>query len=374
MLKIILFCLLLLPLMAKEKGVKQINYKMSKIGKDMQSLLPYVFNKKKFTDNKNKAVISSGLKNIIEDLKDTKTHFEKMPITYQLGQEVILEHMQDTEKMYNGGNQEFAALMLKAGANLCMHCHMQDANKRKLFHGLKRNAFENDYDYAEYNYMTRNYEEALKYYNQFISQTSDQKELNTALRRKLNIYSVVKKSPAQGVFSFEKDLENKNISKLNKEHIHQWIKGLNNWRKEDVLKNKLDSWSDVKALAAKFLYPLKDRSPFYVEGVDTVTYIRLRSMIDDYFFKNPSPEHVPELLYWLSLSEKALNYSIFYSMSNTYLKTCIKKFHKYPESKNCYDEYVENITFSYTGSGGTSIPEDIQMELKEFEKLIKPLK
>ena len=52
-----------------------------------------------------------------------------------------------------------------------------------------------------------------------------------------------------------------------------------------------------------------------------------------------------------------------------YYEACIRNAPHTEVSGKCYKKYEANVNFGYTGSGGTSIPEDLQTLLKELKKL-----
>jgi hypothetical protein len=370
---LVLFVLLLAMSTAvtAKDSVKKINYTMTKIGKEIQVLFPYMFNKDKFEKAENEKKIGKKISKVTKLLKDASEHFEKSPLTYVLNHKVIVDHMEETEQVFKEGNKDYAQLMLKASTHLCMNCHTQDKEDRKLFYGISRGNFDNDFEFAEFNFMTRNYNKALKYYDQFLKGSKDQRKVKTSLRRKLTIFADIQKTPDRALVSFEKDINQTNISKMNKDSVLAWMDGFRKWKKSDELKIKKINKEEVNRLVKKFLFPLKMRSPFHVEGINLVTYVRLRGILNEYLMTEPEEAEMPKILYWLALSDRALNYNVFYSMGNTYLKACMRYYNKYPEVKDCYNEYEENVIFSYTGSAGTHLPKDVQMELDEFKKLLK---
>jgi hypothetical protein len=243
---------------ADSESVSQVNFKMNRIGKSMQKLFPYMFNSEKFSSSKNEKIILKEMKNILSNLESAEDHFkEDKPVTYQLGGDVLISHTKETIDIFKNGKKSFAQSMLKASTHLCMSCHTQDNTKRKLFRSMKRKSFSDDFAYAEFNFMTRNYNEALKYYNKFISTSNNKKRIGTALKRKLTIFAGIQKSPQAGISSFNKDIARPNLGKMNAADVALWIKGLEKWKKSDELKYKKLDEKTVTEIAKKFLFPLK---------------------------------------------------------------------------------------------------------------------
>ncbi|WP_455202270.1 hypothetical protein, partial [Kaarinaea lacus] len=65
--------------------------------------------------------------------------------------------------------------------------------------------------------------------------------------------------------------------------------------------------------------------------------------------------------------DRSINYSFYYSLADMYLKECMLQYTSHPYAKKCYEEYESYIVFSYSGSRGTDIPDDVAQELKALK-------
>ena len=84
----------------------------------------------------------------------------------------------------------------------------------------------------------------------------------------------------------------------------------------------------------------------------------------------PKSNTAPELLYYLSVVDKQLNFNYLYSLSSLYLKQCVAQHSKSVMAKKCFNKYKSDIEFGYTGSAGTFIPKDEKDEIKRLQKYI----
>ena len=73
----------------------------------------------------------------------------------------------------------------------------------------------------------------------------------------------------------------------------------------------------------------------------------------------------------MSVAEKRLSNTYFFTLSELYLKDCIKKYSSSSYAKKCYNLYEDNILAGYTGSSGLDIPVDEKEELKRLKKYLK---
>jgi len=367
---VILVALIALNSSAKEQALGRT---MKELGQTMESLFPYLFNDAKFKSKKNERKIELKLKRLQSLFALAKPHFEKRSSNFKISYNVINKHLSETREVFRG-NKDFSLNMIKTIPSMCVSCHTQDSRHGRAFKDLKRSSFKSDFEFAEFNFMTRNYKRALKYYDSFISTPQKKSEfgrVNEALKRKLTIFAKVYKDPNKGIHHFEKLLKSKNLSELQKSDIKSWIAGLKEWSKKDDFKLDASSFSDIKKYVEKKLGKKPESGPFVIEGKEKIIYIRLAGVLHQYLNGNPKQSEIPQLLYWLSLCDRALNYSFFYSLADLYLKECLTNYNKDPFARRCYDEYKNHVLFSFTGSRGTELPEDIKKELQDFDNLLK---
>jgi hypothetical protein len=65
---------------------------------------------------------------------------------------------------------------------------------------------------------------------------------------------------------------------------------------------------------------------------------------------------VPRLLYWLAVSDRALHYRFYDSLSRHYLEQCMREHTDHAFTKECFKEYEMLMVVSFSGSGGVYLP------------------
>jgi hypothetical protein len=146
---------------------------------------------------------------------------------------------------------------------------------------------------------------------------------------------------------------------------------LKGWNKIPTPDIKTASEEQVRSFVKKLIgSELNSKLTFNNEKM--VGFLRASGFLYQYLGQNEKTDFTGEILYWLALADRRLSNDLFYSLADIYLKDCVREYSKLPIAKKCFDEYKDGILFSYTGSSGTNIPDDVQAELKGLEELITP--
>ena len=117
--------------------------------------------------------------------------------------------------------------------------------------------------------------------------------------------------------------------------------------------------------------PIEARKENIQTGEYDVTLLVSAGFLTKCMADHPESTKAAEILYWLSIAERRLSSTYFFSLSDLYLKDCIIKHSKEAYAQKCYKEYEENILFGYSGSSGTSVPKDEQKELDRLKSYLK---
>lgn len=359
---------------AKNKKEKSNIYSiMATFGEHITDLIPYMFSHEKFKEEKSKDFIIKKLNLLEKTLQKARPHIDKRPITFKVSSDVLLQHIRYTKKMIPQADENYTRRILKQIPSLCFSCHTQDQKKKTFFHGVSSNIFKNDFEIAEFNYTTRNYIKALRYYIKHVDRFNSNQvkqfsieNLDDSLRKILDIYVRILKSPTKVISIFNRFLRYKNLSPYIKNDIKAWIIELNDWKKQKKLNKDFLSFKDLSQLSQKNLGNL---DYFNIEK-KRVTLIRLSFHLFRYLNTTPKDKEVPALLLWLSQIDRALTKNIFVSFSDLYLKECMNKYPQSPYAKKCFNEFKQSINFSFSGTRGTDIPKDLRDELNKFKKKI----
>lgn len=363
---------------------------MNEILQSFVNLVPYSTDEMKWKDPNAKAYIQGNLQKISEAFKDAK-HMSALNLPgFRPSYEVVRDHIDATLDAFNTDRKVFSRARLKAMSQLCMSCHTQlpqskQSESFKALSTISRNSFASDYEYAEFLYMIRDYPKAVRYYeNEIESRIKKNDELRKlnkndsakyldftiehSLRKYLTIYTKVNYAPEKAIGFLERFQDHQGFGMGLKNEIKNWIKDLKAWQKTSF-KGKISNEKDLRIFIDQHLKKYETDSPEI--GVDDVSLLVANGALYSFLNSYPKSSSSPEILYWLAESDKVLNQSYFFSLSDIYLRECITKYPSSDFAPKCYKSYEESIQFGYSGSSGTNIPKEELDKLEKLKALIK---
>tara|TARA_R110002110_G_scaffold415856_3_gene658472 strand:+ start:50571 stop:51782 length:1212 start_codon:yes stop_codon:yes gene_type:complete len=348
-----------------------INHVMSELGQTIDLLSSEIFSQSNEAPEKTED-FKKQIDRLAELFKASKSHISKRSIAYNISYDLMLQQIDDIKIVVDRGDIALAKGMLKSVPYLCVGCHTQDTQQNKIFSNVDRVKFENDYQYAEYLYVTRNYDESVKYYLSYLNtlKPSSEEFTQTALKKILVIYSQIKKQPEEAILKLQPFTQKVEINKSTRKDIGEWIEGLKELKTSSVLDEK--QYKERQAYVEYYLNQLANHDVnYFATEKDKVFYITLRGLLYEYLNAEPPQNDVPVILYWLAVCDRTLEYSFFDDLADIYLKECILTYSRHPYAKKCFQEYEAFMRFAYTGSGGTHLPSDIKQEIEILQNVIR---
>lgn len=380
--KLLLLCLFLFqmnPLSAADTKTeaKQI---MDGVYESFIKVVPYVYaDEKKLEglrmDADQKEKLLRNLTDISEFFKSARhvEYFQRPGFRPSL--ETINHHMSDTINAVKSNNYNFAHKRLKALTALCISCHSQlSENAAENTFGnaikkVKRENFESDYAYGNYLFLVRRFSESEKYFDQTIEKSikeQTEEELYPSLRRMLSINTKIALNPKAANKFIDKYVDNPKLPPMAKGTLLTWRKSLKKWQNFNTKKIK-----SIDGFIKTYLAPLENEKGETANGENDVTLLIGAGVLSKHLNDSPKTKLAPEILYWLSIAERRLSHSYFFSLSDLYLKDCVKLYPKSKYARKCFNEYADNIEFGYSGSGGTDIPVEEKQELERLKSYLK---
>ena len=289
--------------------------------------------------------------------------------------ETINHHMSDTINSVKGSNYIFAQKRLKALTALCISCHSQlsESAAENTFGNaikkVKRDNFDSDFAYGNYLFLVRRFSEAENFFDLSIEQAlknQNESELYSSMRRVISINTKIDLNPKKANAFIDKYLTNPKMPKLAKATLESWKKSLKKWNNFNSKKVK-----SIDGFIKTYLAPLEVDKGQIAGGDNDITLLVASGVLSKYLNDSPKTKLAPEILYWLSIAERRLSNTYFFSLSDLYLKDCVKLYSKSKYAKKCFSEYAENIEFGYSGSGGTDIPAEEKQELERLRGFLK---
>ncbi|MFZ5755679.1 MAG: hypothetical protein ACOY3X_02125 [Pseudomonadota bacterium] len=258
-------------------------------------------------------------------------------------------------------------------ASACAGCHTQDDKAQVLSFGRLTPASGDPLQQARYHYITRDYADALRLYESWLD-TQPRLSWNgpvlDAFEGELTIYAQIYRDPDRAIKALKQRLDRSGagMSKQVRKDIQAWIKGF-----EDVRKAKLKAFepgiADLDAYARKYILPHAG-VPIATEEKDKIALLWLRGLVYEYVQAHPADARMPELLYWLSVVDRVLDYNFYYSLADLYLRECITRYPTSDTAELCYDEYERYVEFAYSGSSGEFVPAEVRDELLRLRDIL----
>lgn len=382
-LSLLSFSLLILMISSRAE-FKSTKEAMNEIFSTFVSLIPYASNEMRFNDPKAEEYIKAKLLKLKTAFKSAK-HLKKINTPgFQPSFEIVTEHLEQTYENFSTHNKAFARTRLKETTEMCISCHTQlpksTSNTFRRFDTVKRDQFYNDYEYADYLFLVRKYTSAIRQYEKEIeSRLAKNKALKSiqnskhsryldftiekSLKRILTIHTKVFYNPKKALANLEKYQNNPDLPANLKNTVKDWVVDLKRWVK-DPFDGSIKSEKGLDEFVKKHLLENE------VETSD-VDYLIGAGALYHYVNKNPVSPSVPKVLFWLGKIDNELEHSYFYSLSEIYLKNCIKNYPKSSYAKKCYNQYKEIIETGFTGTSGTHIPADEQEMLNKLKSYLR---
>lgn len=358
---------------------------MNEIFSSFVALIPYAANEMRFNDPKAEEFIKAKLLKLKTAFKNAKHLRQIKTPGFQPSFEVVTDHLDQTYENFSTKNKAFAITRLKATAEMCISCHSQlpkgKSHTFRNFSAVTRNDFYNDYEYGDYLFLIRDYTQAIRYYKkEIMARIAKNKALKAlhnskasnyldftiekSLKRVLTIYTKVFYRPEKAITFFDAYKDEKDLPVSLKEDVKEWLSDLETWKKRRFSGN-VTSESELTGFIKKYLERDGDDKPSDVEQLIAAGV--LYRFVNSY----PKTSSAPQVLFWLGKIDYNLEHSYFYSLSEVYLKNCIKQYSKSPFAKMCFDQYKEHIEMGFTGTSGTNIPDDELEVLNELKSHLK---
>lgn len=342
-------------------------------------LKPYLVSEESFKDPKNSQKISESLTAMAALSK--KINHEKM-ITktgYQISANVLNQQLKDVEDVFKTGNKSYALWSLRSTLGVCMSCHTQVPAVSTRFSTLNESrVLTNPFEEAEFLFVIRNFEEALKLYEKAVTGYPKNNvvlpDVEKALQRQLYYYVRVARDFKSLAGTLKKDKANSQLPKMTRERLQNLLSAVEAMKDEGYPQFTDDKKAELKAYVEKGLKEELSGDFSLDLPKKEIGALKISSVLYEYLNRYPETSLKPEILYWLSFCEGRYRYQSMYSLPELYLKQCVVEFPHHPIAKKCLAEYQDLVTMSFTGSSGTHIPADVSKELQTLQDLIQKIK
>jgi hypothetical protein len=338
---------------------------MQKILNDYVKIIPYTQDSKDLSDKK----LIQYLDNLKDTFKNSKSVLHLKSPTFKSNITYLENNIIHIKKGIANKHYSYSRLQIKKLVSNCISCHSQLPAKQysKITHKYNEVLKENlktNYEKGMFSYFVRDYSSTISFL------TKDLEELKTSYAQEIGIAKILKIYTMNlkdflSAKIFIQELKINKTTLVDKDLLLKWEVDLDHWQKIKI--NKATD-KKVTKLIKKYLVPVEDEMKRGNRFNNQVNLFSMQGLISNHLVQAPQSSLKAQSLYWLGLLENST--PSLYSLGDMYLVDCVRNYSKSPFAKKCYQAYSESVTFGFTGSAGTHIPQDIKDELKSLKALI----
>ena len=304
-------------------------------------------------------------------LESAGPHFQQQPAGSLVTYQILKAQLDEVQGYADSLNLFTAKRVLSESFELCASCHKQDQLSRRELGISKFHDFD-ELTVAEYSYLTRDYESALVSYQNFLAEDqADAYQRIQALNRILSIQLEVRADPKAALKII------KGLQQTSTGHTAETAL-LNNW--QQALERLASGTAHFPALSPMPVAELDQYLNSDWPAIQSMLnheqqqpyWLLIRHQLNEALNRAQDSSALPMLFYWLAVSDRAMHFQFYDSMSGRYLEQCIRRFPGEPYARKCLDEYELLMIVSFSGSGGINIPPAVSRQINELRRLVHP--
>ncbi len=283
---------------------------------------------------------------------------------------------QSAYRSLKNGNVEYGKASLRAVTSYCISCHTR-TDQGPQFPALPLNpkiAHLSKMELAQLYSATRQFDKALEEFEAVISDKAlaakRQLEWGRAVRHAFTIAIRVQQDPDRALKILKSIDSLPSIPPLFKDFVTSWRASLIAWKNEG--RKNLTSETALFEESVRLAKLAEASQKYPMDHSADVLYLRVSLAAHELLSKYPNGKHLSETLLLLGNAYDLLDDHLISPLPEMYYETCIRRSPHSPTAEKCYQRYEANMYFGYSGSSGTSIPEDIASVMKELKTLAGP--
>lgn len=380
-----LFALIPSVMSAAEKATPTWSEKMQKLSQTVSDLMPDLVSSKP-PDAKTLKKLRAGAKTLstlAHQIKMTADGKKATPPpdadpSLSLLSALFERESKSALRSLETGNVEYGKASLRLVTSYCISCHTR-TDQGPQFPALPIDAkvtHLNRMERAQLFAATRQFDKALEEFEGVISDPAiaakRQLEWGRAVRHAFTIAIRVQRDPERALKILKRVEALPSTPALFRDFVAAWKKSITEWKSEG---NKKFTTEAALFEEANRLAKLAEGSQKYpMDHSADVLYLRVSLAAHELLAQFPEGKHLAETLLLLGNAYDLLDDHLISPLPEMYYETCIRRTPHSATAEKCYRRYEANVYFGYTGSAGTSIPEDISSVMKELKDLARPKK
>lgn len=367
----LLFLAFVWPLAVFAEG-KDPRADMHVLAQEISALQKYMLSETSFADPKNAEGIRKSLQKMNEHTKKISESAFPANAVLKANAALLASHLADTERLFESGNKAFSRYMLQSSMQMCIACHTREKSLDFALPPLETQSLP-PLDRANYFFATRQFDQGSAAFREIVAAYPQNQlstpQLRSALMALVVYYARVKEDPAEAAKYFGKVAERQDLPGYLRSELKAWAGDFLAWSKE---KEKAPPVTELELLGrARQLLASDDFSligdsdrRFHVRRLRASALLHRLLEVPG----GPSPLKAQATLLLGQIYQR-ISYNLFFRFGEMYLKACVREYKKTKVARDCYDALEQAVSEGYTGSSGTNIPEEAQVELFQLKRL-----
>ena len=283
--------------------------------------------------------------------------------------------VKNASRALESGNIEYGKASLRLVTSYCISCHTR-TDQGPQFPALPLNTKMEKLSRMERAQLfaaTRQFDRALTEFEGVISDPSiaskRQIEWGRAVRNAFTIAVRVDQNPDRAMKIVSKVESLPSTPVLFRDFFATWKKSIQDWKKETKKNLVLEEeyYSEAKRLAKE----AEALQKYPMDHAADVLYLRVTLAAHELLAKFPDGKRMSDTLLLLGNAYDLLDDHLISPLPEMYYETCIRRSPHTATAEQCFQRYEAGVYFGYTGSAGTSIPDDTAALMKELKALSK---
>ncbi|MDZ7686301.1 MAG: hypothetical protein U5O39_15965 [Gammaproteobacteria bacterium] len=340
-----------------------INELMRDVGDTMLRMLPAVYDEKP-----DRTLLMENLVRLEYLFNEARPHFESRPVGSQVTFDLIDRRFDEAIALGERRNIDLLRRSVAEAFELCAACHTQDGVTRRAF-GVSKIRELDEYMAVEFSYLTRDYASARTSIDNYLAGDTRTFERDlVVLQRLLSIGAEVHADPALAARQLREVVPR--LDGRLRARVSDWIDVLDRIGDEAGELQSPFTYNDIASIN-RFL---SNEWPAIKASLDVdeqeAYWVTIRGVLSKLLATRATSDEVPRLLYWFAVSDRALHYRYYNSLSTAYLERCIEEHSNHPFAKRCLEEYEFLVLINFSGSGGTRVPPEVRDRLTELQRRV----
>ncbi|MCX6118295.1 MAG: hypothetical protein NT027_12190 [Proteobacteria bacterium] len=346
---------------------------MAQIFSSLTRVLPKSMNMNDFNKQENRASISADLKQMSDSSSALIKHAKGYDRSFAFVAKSMARDLVDINRWYQNDSASEARYMLHQLSENCVSCHMKLPDPG---HAPKMEQFFKDVsianlslgEKAKLQVALRQFDDAIKTWEEMFTTLNRPGDIYAmdALTEYLKVVLRVKQDPDRAIKTLDLINARADVPKFMVREVASWKSSLKK------LKPEISKTGNELTRAAKILKSARQNMDYPMDRSSLVDYIVASTLLNKQLNTAKSkPNELSEAYYLLGTTESLIGRNAWLTQTDFYYESAIRSAPKTKFAALAYDALEQQIILEYSGSSGTSIPEDISSNLKELRNLVR---